>query len=60
MRPTMRYPGYIELLVCVLLGVAAQGAIGEDDPAGASCLDIHDDAERLACFDHEVGARRAR
>jgi phospholipase A1 len=51
-RRQTRLPGFI-----VVLAVAAVGpGVASAATPGAACLEIADTAERLACFDREIGA----
>ena len=51
-RRRARLPG----LVLVLAGAAVGPGVAGAETPGAACLEIADTAERLACFDREIGA----
>jgi phospholipase A1 len=51
-RRRARLPG----LVVILAGAAVGPCVASAATPGAACLEIADTAERLACFDREIGA----
>ena len=51
-RRQARLPG----LIVVLAGAAVGPGVASAATPGAACLEIADTAERLACFDREIGA----
>jgi len=51
-RRQARLPGFI----VVLAGAAVGPGVASSATPGAACLEIADTAERLACFDREIGA----